>query len=289
MTAADLLDDLGQRGGEVGARLLAFVVLVMLCVVIGRLLRPFVRWRLSRRGRPSYTRVFGALYSACVAVGAVLLAATLAFPSVHMVDVLGGLGIISVAVGFAFKEVLENLLAGVLLLLRDPFKSGDEISVGSFDGVVEGITVRETLLRTHAGQRVLLPNAYVYTSPLEVLTHYPDSRFTFTVTVDLDAPLERVSALAAAALSEVPDVRAFPAPEALVTAIGVGEVTLECRAWTTGTRRGTAFARDRAIKAVLRALVNAGVPLASGDTLLREVGRSTYTCADPASGPAGQQ
>lgn len=189
-------------------------------------------------------------------MGAVLLAATLVFPSVEMVDVLGSLGIVSVAVGFAFKDVLENLLAGVLLLLRDPFKSGDQIRVGTYEGVVEGITVRETLLRTHAGQRVLLPNAFVYTSPLEVLTHYDQTRVSFTVVLDPSA--------------DVPAARRVPAPDAVVTSTSAAGVALECRLWTASDRAAMTAATDVAVPAVLDALHAAGVRLDTGDVLLRE-------------------
>ncbi|MDP3713103.1 MAG: mechanosensitive ion channel [Mycobacteriales bacterium] len=187
MSVGEIAADIASRAGELATRLALFVLLAALVVAIGRAARPLVRARLARRGRPSFTVVFSALYSTVVAVLGVLLAATLAFPSVRMVDVLGGLGIVSVAVGFAFKDVLENLLAGVLLLLRDPFKSGDQIRVGDHEGTVEGVTVRETLLRTHDGQRVLLPNAQVYISALEVLTHNPRARVEFAVRLDAAA------------------------------------------------------------------------------------------------------
>lgn len=270
MSDEAILRDVAERAVELATRTGVFVLLVAVVVLLGRLVRPLVRRRLDRRGRPSYTRVFGALYGALVALAAGLLAATLAFPSVQMVDVLASLGIVSVAVGFAFKDVLENLLAGVLLLLRDPFKSGDHIRVGDFEGVVEGVTVRETLLRTSSGQRVLLPNALVYTSPLEVLTHYATTRVSFPVVLDAGADLDAARDVAVEALAGVSDVRRDPAPSALVTAAGAGQVTLECRMWTTAAPSGIPAARDAALRAVLAALSSAGVPLASDDVLLRE-------------------
>ena len=127
---------------------------------------------LDRRRRPSYTRVFSALFR--VAVSSVLIGSlfslTLAFPSVRVADVLAIFGIISVAAGFAFKDTFENLLAGVLLLLRDPFMSGDQVTIADRDGTVEGVTVRETLLRGHDGRRYFVPNAKVMTDVIEVET-----------------------------------------------------------------------------------------------------------------------
>jgi hypothetical protein len=156
-----------------------------------------------------------------------------------MVDVLASLGIVSVAVGFAFKDVLENVLAEVLLLLRDPFKSGDEIRVGEHEGTVEGVTIRETLPRTPAGQRVLLPNAQVYTSALEVLTHCPATWITFAVVLDVAADLDQATPVMQTALRAVEEVVSDPAPQVVVTDLGVGTVTPECRPGPrrTGRRR----------------------------------------------------
>ena len=269
MSAQDIGADVVRRAGELGTRLLLFVVLAAAVVLLGRLLRPAVRARLERRGRPSFTRVFTALYTTVVVVLAGLLAATLAFPSVRMVDVLGGLGIMSVAVGFAFKDVLENLLAGVLLLLRDPFKSGDQIRVAGHEGTVEGVTVRETLLRTHDGQRVLLPNAQVYTSALEVLTHNPHTRVTFAVRLDSGADLATARRAVEAALRTTSGVIADPAPDLVVTGVSPGEIVVECRFWAASCRAAITAARDAAVPAVLDALRAAGVPLVDGALVLR--------------------
>ncbi len=262
--------DIAGRASELGTRLLLFFVLTGLVMLSGRLVRPLVRARLARRGRPSFTRVFTGLYTAVVVVMSVLLAATLAFPSVQMVDVLGGLGIVSVAVGFAFKDVLENLLAGVLLLLRDPFKSGDQIRVAGHEGTVEGVTVRETLLRTYDGQRVLLPNAQVYTSALEVLTHNAHTRVCFPLRLDAAAELDRAREVVVGTLRTVPHIAADPAPEMVVTGMAPGEVTVECRLWAGSGRAATTAARDTAILAALAALGRAGLPVADGTLVFRQ-------------------
>lgn len=285
MTIGEIARDIADRAGELATRLVLFVLLAVIVMAAGRALRPLVRRRLARRGRPSFTLVFTALYSTVVAVLGLLLAATLAFPSVRMVDVLGGLGIVSVAVGFAFKDVLENLLAGVLLLLRDPFKSGDQIRVGGHEGTVEGVTVRETLLRTHDGQRVLLPNAQVYTSALEVLTHNPWARVAFAVRLDATADLDAARSVAAAAMARTPGVADDPAAELIVTGTAPGEVLAECRLWTGSSRAARTAALDAAVPAVLRALAGAGVPVADGALVLRDEGEAS-SATGATDGPA---
>ncbi len=111
--AGDVLDGVAARLGELGARLVLAALVLLVFLLVGRLIRPLVRARLQRRGRPSYTRVFTALYSVVVILVGFLIAMTAAFPLVQVADVLASLGIISVAIGFAFKDVLENLLFAV--------------------------------------------------------------------------------------------------------------------------------------------------------------------------------
>ena len=87
-------------------------------VITGRLLRPLVRRRLLRHRTPSFARVFAKLTSSALTVVGVLLGLTIVFPSMRPVDVLTGAGVLTIAAGFAFQDILQNLLAGILLLFR---------------------------------------------------------------------------------------------------------------------------------------------------------------------------
>lgn len=264
-----VLDGVLDRLGELGARVLLAVGIFAVCLLAGRLMRPLVRARLRRRGRPSYTRVFTALFSAFVAVIGFLVAMTAAFPSVQVADVLASLGIVSVAVGFAFKDLLENLLAGVLLLLRDPFQSGDQIAVAGYDGVVEGVTVRETLLRTFDGRRVLIPNATVYTNPIEVQTHFPVARSGFCAVIASGNDLTRARTVALDAVTATPGVAAEPPPQVVAvrwTSVGI---ELECRLWSEPYRAAQTAVVDRAIQAVHDAFAAHGIALPEEEVLVR--------------------
>lgn len=81
-----------------------------------------------------------------------------------------GLGVSSVAIGFAFKDILQNGLAGLLILLRQPVEVGDQIVINSFEGTVERIETRATIIRTYDGQRVVVPNGDSYTKAVQVKT-----------------------------------------------------------------------------------------------------------------------
>lgn len=255
-----VLLDVLDRAGELAVRAAAAVVIVVAVVAVGLLLRPLVRWALARGGRPSRTRVFTALWTTVVVVTAVLLSATLAFPSVRVADVLASLGIVSVAVGFAFKDVLENLLAGVLLLVRDPFRAGDQIQVAGYEGTVEGVTVRETLLRTYDGQLVLIPNAQVYINPLEVRTHRPHTRNAFRLRLDAGTDPDAAMATMLAPLQQLRPAGA-PPPQVVVLGAESGALEVEARMWTPAPRADRTEGVSRAVVAVLAALGAAGVRL----------------------------
>ncbi len=264
-----VLEGVLARLGELCARILLAAAVLAVCLAIGRLLRPLVRARLRRRGRPSYTRVFTALFGAVVAVVGFLVAMTAAFPSVQVADVLASLGIVSVAVGFAFKDVLENLLAGVLLLLRDPFQSGDQVSVAGHEGVVEGVTVRETLLRTFDGRRVLIPNATVYTNPIEVRTHFPLGRSRFSVLMATGSDLAQARDVARTAIAGVRGVATDPAPQVVAVEWTPSGILLECRFWSKSETTERTAAVDGAIEAVHAAFAEHGVRLAEEEVVIR--------------------
>jgi len=78
------------------------------------------------------------------------------------------LGVGSVAIGFAFQNILQNVLAGILLLLQEPFQLGDWISITGFEGRVEDIQTRATLISSSEAQRVIIPNAFLFTNPVIV-------------------------------------------------------------------------------------------------------------------------
>lgn len=248
-----------ERAGELGGRVAIALLVTFGFVIVGRMLSPLVRRILDRRGRPSYTRVFAGLFRVVTVLIGVLISLTLAFPSVRVADVLAIFGIISVAAGFAFRDTFENLLAGALLLVRDPFQSGDQVTVAGTTGTVEGVTVRETLLRGHDGRRYFVPNAKVMTDVIDVETDRSAVRQSFDVPVDRASDLDQLRVLLSSALAGAQGVLDHPPPDALVADIVDGDPVLTCRFWAGSTRADASAARSAAITAVLGCLVERGV------------------------------
>ncbi len=141
------------------------VVFILVMYVIGRLVARGLRALFHKRGRLDLGSVLGSLAFGAIMIVAVLFASAIIFPSVQPATIISSLGIGSVAIGFAFKDILQNLLAGILLLVNRPYRRGDQIVVKDFEGTVEHIESRATLIKTYDGRRVIIPNSDVYTSP----------------------------------------------------------------------------------------------------------------------------
>lgn len=232
-------------------------------VVTGRLLRPLVRRRLVRHRTPSFARVFAKLTSSAMTVAGVLLGLTIVFPSVRPVDVLAGAGVLTIAAGFAFQDILQNLLAGILLLFRQPFRGGDQISVGDVTGTVEEINIRETVILTFDGRRVLIPNAKVYTDVIHVQTAHQAIRENFVVGIAYEADMASARRVAIEALAGVEGVVADPPPEALFVDLESSTVNLDIRFWCDARQLEMRRTLDRAIEAVKTAFDAHGIEMPS--------------------------
>src|SRR5680860_1490665 len=161
----------------------AAVVIVAVGWGLSRAVRFGLHRAFARRRTPSFARVMSKVLGWALLTVIVLLAIAVTFPSVKPVNVLAGLGFFSIAVGFAFQDILENTLAGILLLFRQPFRSGDQIDVVEHAGTVTEINIRETRLLTYDGETVIIPNRDVYKSVIRVHTAYERHRLEFQVGV----------------------------------------------------------------------------------------------------------
>jgi len=199
----------------------------------------------------------------------ILVTVAVTFPAVKSVDVLAGLGFFSLAIGFAFQDILENTLAGVLLLFRQPFRSGDQIEVQERSGTVEAITIRETRIRTFNGKLILIPNRDVYKSAIRVQTHFELRRLSFEVGIAYENDPAEATRVTVAALNGVERVATEPRPEALVSELGSSTVQIEARFWTSPRQLDALGVLADSIVAVKAALDAAGIELPADIVVLQ--------------------
>jgi small-conductance mechanosensitive channel len=169
------------------------------------------------------------VYIAVVVIGFLAFIWVVATPA--LAPVLGAVGLLGLAFGLAFQDVLKNFLSGVFLLLERPFKIGDEITVGDYSGKVETILLRVTVLRTTDGLMVMLPNQQVYTSAIVNSTGYQVRQYTSTVRlVGGGSPVDLAEAVRDQ-LKQIEGVATEPPPMvAVVPNIEFGP-TLEAKYW----------------------------------------------------------
>ena len=233
--------------------IIAGIVFLVAAWFGGRLIERWVARLLHHRGRIDLGALLGSIAFGATMILALLISAAIVFPSVKPADVIGTLGIGSVAVGFAFKDILQNLLSGLLLLITRPYRRGDQIVVKGFEGTVEHIESRATLIKTYDGRRVIIPNSDVYTSPVEVKTAFDLRRAQYDVGIGYGDDVERACAVFLAVVTAVDGVLADPKPDALPWGLDASSVTIRVRWWAKSLRADQVKVRARVILALWKA------------------------------------
>lgn len=247
--------------------LLPQLILAVVFLIVIWLSIKIIHWILPRSLRRAHMRralvdVLMMLITVGLWLFGVLIAITIAFPTITPGKALTALGVGGVAIGFAFKDVFENFLAGILLLLREPFSIEDYIDCEDIEGQVEKITIRDTHIRQTDGQLVVAPNAMFFKNPVTIRTARDVRRTTIICGVaygeDIDAARDVIANAVRgvdAVRDDVRDVEIF-AQEFADSSINF-EVT-----WWTGSRPiDIRSSRDQVVSAVKRALDEAGIEI----------------------------
>ena len=174
--------------------------------------------------------------SVIVWVVGILFACILIFPDLGLGDIIALLGLGSVAIGFAFQDIFKNFLAGILLLLNQPFTVNDQIIVSDYEGTVETIDIRSTKIRNYQGERVVIPNSLVFTNPLEVLTADNRRRTDLEIGLDYNTDLPKAREILREATVRVENVMADPDVEVDVVGFGGSSIDFVVRYWTRPTK-----------------------------------------------------
>lgn len=174
-------------------------------------------------------RVFQRIGGALILFVGFMIAMVIAIPGFTPAKLVGALGIGSVAIGFAFKDIFQNLLSGILLLLSEPFKIGDQIVSGEYEGTVEDIKVRATTIRTYDGRQVVIPNSQLYTSALTVNTAYKRRRLEVTVGIGYNDDIREAKAAILKALENSKTVSKLAEPSVVATDFGDSSINLKVR------------------------------------------------------------
>jgi small conductance mechanosensitive channel len=212
-----------------------FLLFYALSILVSRIIR-----RSTRGHRENLGMVFARLIAAATILLGFLTAVSIVAPSFQAADLIKILGIGGVAIGFAFQNILQNFLAGLLLLWSEPFRVGDEIKIDPYEGSVEAVQTRATIIKTYDGRRVVVPNADLFTRSVIVNTANDIRRWEYDFVTKNTSDLKQTKSRIVNVVRNVPGVLSDPAPEALIMDVGNADWTvLKLRVlwWTKAPRQ----------------------------------------------------
>jgi small conductance mechanosensitive channel len=242
--------------------LLLIAIILLLTIVISRRSQGVMR-RFSERTQAP--REIGDLLGRMVRIGILLIGVVLVLGQLGfgqaVLSFVAGLGIAGIVIGFALQDIVKHFAAGVLLLMLRPFRLGDQVKIGAFEGRVQDVQLRATVLRTEGGNEVLIPNADVYNSPIVNLSRYHLRRYTVALKLPAEHDLARACATLAQALGGVTGVAADPQPSVVATGVDGEAVKVEARFWVDERATDPELVTTGAIATALRAFEQAGAEI----------------------------
>lgn len=194
-------------------------------------------------------------------VTGLVLALNLVGATALMGTVLGGAGVIGLAIGFAIRDTLENYISSIMLSLRQPFRANDHVVIDGQEGKVVRLTSRATVLMTLDGNHLRIPNAIVFKAVILNYTRNPERRLEFDLGVDAEDDPESAINTGVAALAALDFILDTPAPSGLIVTVGDSNIVLKFMAWINQTDTDFLKARSRAIRAAKMAVEAAGFTL----------------------------
>lgn len=212
-------------------------------------------------GQRSLTIAIRKILTIAVWVGGIALTAVVLFPSVKPSSLIAGLGLGSVAIGFAFKDIFENFFAGMLILLRQPFQIGDFIEVEDIDGKIENITIRDTVVRQTDGQPVIIPNSLLFKNPVTVRTDKDRRRTRVVCGVGYGEDVDKAREVIADAVKSADSVLQDQPVQVFAHEFGASSVDFDIRWWTGSEPGEIRRSRDEVVANIKRALDDAGIEI----------------------------
>lgn len=190
------------------------------------------------------------------------IALSIVVPSIKAGDLVQLLGISGVAIGFAFRDILQNFLAGILILLTEPFQIGDQIVFKGFEGTVENIETRATTIRTYDGRRIVIPNSELFTNSVTVNTAFEHRRLEYDVGIGYGDDIDEAKRLILQAIRETPHILTDPAPDVLVVQLADSTVNIRARWWVQPPSRANVLdLQDQVLTNIKNKLTVHGIDL----------------------------
>ena len=259
--------------------IIASILMIGLTWFVSKIINRFLQYALKQRKiRGGLKDLIYQLVTIAVWVAGLLFAAVIAFPGMTPTKALSFLGLGTVAIGFAFKDIFENFFAGILILWGYPFDRGDVIRCGDDMGVVQEITIRNTMIRALSGELIVVPNAQLFKTSVEVLTNQKRRRVSLVCGVAYGEDVSQAHEVILAAVQSCETVDKQKNVEVCASEFDDSSINFDVLWWTGSRPNEMRNSRDQVVKAIKVALDQAGIEipfpyrtLTFGDDSLKEL------------------
>ncbi|MEQ1511222.1 MAG: mechanosensitive ion channel family protein [Lysobacteraceae bacterium] len=260
----ECVDRMIENANDALVRLLERVpqlILALLVLLFASWISRFIANRLHliriRSQNPYMSGLLRTIVRTAIMLVAVLIALDLIGLTSVVGAVLGSAGVVGLVLGFAFREIAENYIAGILLSVRRPFEPGEHVVIENREGKVISVNSRATVLMTMDGNHLQLPNSLVFKSIVLNYSKNPKRRFDFTMLIDGSQSIRESQALAMAAIAQIEGVLEDPAPSWVVVEFGAVGIQLRFYGWVDQRETDPGKVRSEAIRRVKAAFAEA--------------------------------
>jgi len=213
-------------------QLVVFIAALVAGIIVVRIIVNIVKKSLEKTRTPPL--VMGLLTSIFKTIGYIVVVLSV-LPIIGIDTSTVGLGlsaIIGLILGFGLQDTWANMGAGVWLAVIRPFDKGDYVEVAGHSGIVQGIGVMSTTLKTFDNVVITIPNKNIWGSPIVNYTREPIRRITLNIGVAYGTDLNKALNVALETVKKHPKVLEDPAPAVVVTELADSSINLQVRAWT---------------------------------------------------------
>lgn len=236
-TLTDIWGQIGQAYTNVWVRLISFLpelgsalFVIIFTWLTARFVRSTIRKAMSK------TSADQNIQSLVVRIGGIFtwLIGLTVMISVLKVDAAGlfaALGLTGAALGFAVRDIIANFISGIVLLSSRPFKIGDSVTIETYEGTVEDLAIRATILRTVDGKEVTIPNAKVFSAVITKHTPQSSRRITIPLGISPDSSFEQVKNLLLSTISSIEGIATEPPIAVNITNFSGTMINLDVWFW----------------------------------------------------------
>jgi small conductance mechanosensitive channel len=264
--------------------IIAGILVLLIFFLISKVAKSLF-WTASGKTRLDYRLriLFSRLIVVFTIVIGVLTALTVFIPGFTFGSLVTGLGFTTFVIGFATKDILNNLLSGVLILWQQPFRIGDYLFVGNNQGKVEHIGVRATQLRKDDGELVLIPNGDMYSSAITIRGAGAERRMILKISIGYDSDVGKTKESITDVLKATEGVVDEPKPSAVVTDLSADGVNISIYFWINTDRNKPMQVFDMVATRIKKALDEAGIEMYPPSSVIVQTTEKEQAAAEETS------